>query len=97
LADNKSLIIGSSFDPKGLKGAEQAIKKLRTESESFNKAYAKMTDPKNTRMQAMFAKEIGNSATGMFKLGKATESTSKIMKDLFIRRLSEEKKALRRS
>lgn len=79
---------------KGSKAPGQALKKLRVESESFNKAYTKMTDPQNTRKQAMFAKEIGNSSTNMFKLGKATESTSKIMRDLFIRRLDEEKKAL---
>lgn len=94
MADNKQLIIGSRFDAKGLSAAEKALKSLRKESESFNKVFKQFTDPKNSRQQAFFAKEIANSASHMSKFKLATESTSKIMKDLFIRRLNEEKAAL---
>lgn len=70
--DNKQLIIGSKFDSKGIALAEKALKNLRKESEQFNKAFKMMTDPSNTRKQAMFAKEIVNSTTGMNKFKLAT-------------------------
>jgi len=69
---DKKLIIGSQFDSKGLAAAEKALKRLRSESEGFNKAFKSLADPKNTRAQAMFAKEVMNSASGMGKLKLAT-------------------------
>src|SRR5271166_1095497 len=91
---DKKIIIGSSFSPEGLQGAAQAIKKLRTEADAFNKVFKQMSNPANLKQQGLFSKELINSSKAMKDLNKFTGDGSKLIKDKFVRSLAEEKKAL---
>lgn len=91
---DKKLIIGSSFSPEGIQGAASAIKKLKTEVEAFNKVFKQMSNPANLKAQGLYSKELINSSRAMRDLNKFTGDGSKLIKDKFVRSLSEEKKML---